>query len=437
MGSSDHQVSVIGSGMGALGVEHHLRANGMSARLYDAADRPGGHTQTHFYKGGWAFDEGPHVSFTKDQRIQDLLADAVDGDFQTLAANVDNYWRGHRFKHPAICNLYNLPADLVVACIRDFVDANTESAENLNNYEDWLLAAYGRSFAETFPLEYAKKVHTTDAVNLTTDWLGPRLYRPALEEVLTGALSMETPDVHYVTEYRYPSRGGFAAYLQPFLDKADIRLGHRLESVDPTQRVLTFANGAEILYQNLVSTVPLPDFIPMIKGAPDDVLSAASRLAATSMVLVNIGIDRNDAGETWTYFYDQDLVFTRVSYPASFSQEMCPPGHSSFQAEIYFSEKYSPLTVTPESLIADVVDDLRKSQLIQGGDQVVHQSALYVPYANIIHDHDKQPALEVIYTYLEEIGVRTAGRYGLWGYQWTDEAFISGEAAAQSIIDVS
>ena len=435
MGSSDSFVTVIGSGMAALGADHRLRAGGLSARLYDAADHPGGHTQTHVYEGGWAFDEGPHVSFTKDQRIQELFANAVDGDFQTLAANVDNYWGGHRFKHPAICNLFGLPTDLVVECISDFVEANSKSPESLNNYEDWLLTAYGRSFAETFPMEYAKKVHTTEASNLTTDWLGPRLYRPALEEVLNGALSMETPDVHYVTEYRYPSRGGFVAYLQPFLDQAEINLSHRLVSVDPKQRLLSFANGAESLYQDLISTVPLPDFIPMIQGVPDEVVTAAARLAATSMVLVNIGIDREDAGETWTYFYDQDLLFTRVSYPASFSSEMSPPGSSSFQAEIYFSAKYQPLTVTPESLIDEVVGDLRKTELIRNGDQVTHQSALYVPYANIIHDHDKLPALEVIFNYLEEIGIKTAGRYGLWGYQWTDEAFISGEEAAQDIID--
>lgn len=433
--SSRGPVAIIGSGMAALGADSRMRASGLTATLYDAADRPGGHTTTHFFEGGWAFDEGPHVSFTKDRRIQELLAEAVNGDFQTLAANVDNYWRGYRFKHPAICNMSGLPTDLVVDCIRDFVEASSTPGEEPADYQEWLLRAYGKTFAETFPMEYAKKVHTTEASNLATDWLGPRLYRPKLEEVLFGALSPETPDVHYVTEYRYPTHGGFQAYLEPFLGRADIRQGHRLVTVDAEDHVLGFANGSATEYEHLISTVPLPEFIPMINGVPSEVADAASRLAATRMVLVNVGIDREDAGDTWTYFYDQELVFTRVSYPASLSPNMCPPGMSSFQAELYFSDKYRPLSASPEAHIDSVVSDLHKVGLIHDGDQVMHTSALFVPYGNIIHDHDKLPALETIHGYLGEVGIEMAGRYGLWGYHWTDEAFKSGEDAAQNIID--
>jgi hypothetical protein len=37
------------------------------------------------------------------------------------------------------------------------------------------------------------------------------MYRPKLEEVLRGALTSETPNVHYIQSFRYPKQGGFAA----------------------------------------------------------------------------------------------------------------------------------------------------------------------------------------------------------------------------------
>jgi protoporphyrinogen oxidase len=421
--------------MAAIGADHRFRQHGFSPILYDQASEPGGHTTTHIFEGGWSFDEGPHVSFTKEQRIKDLLSEAVGGDFQSLAANVDNYWRGYRFKHPAICNLYGLPADLVVGCLEDFVKASGELGREPDNYEDWLVAAYGRTFAETFPMEYAKKVHTTSADQLATDWLGPRLYRPELAEVLRGAVSNETPNVHYVTEYRYPSHGGFFSYLRPFLERADVRSNHRVSEVDSKERRVRFIDGSETSYDHLVSSVPLPDFVPMIAGVPGEVLEAAGRLAATSMVLVNIGIDREDVGDTWTYFYDQDVIFTRMSYPSRLSPNMAPPGCGSFQAEIYFSAKYSPVAGAPEDYIERTITDMRRTALLEHDDQILHKSAMWVPYANIIHDHDKLPALRLIHGYLEEIGINMSGRYGLWGYQWTDEAFASGEEAAQRVID--
>lgn len=429
------KIAILGSGMGALGADYRFRQNGLRGVLYDQASSPGGHTTTHIYPGGWAFDEGPHVSFTKDKRIQGLLADAVSGEFLTLSAKVDNYWKGHRFRHPAICNLNGLPHQLVVDCIRDFVDAMHAPEQSIENYEQWLIASYGRTFAETFPMEYAKKVHTTTAERLGIDWLGPRLYRPKLDEVLLGAVSRETPEVHYVTEYRYPTYGGFFSYLQPFLAEADIRSGHRLVGVAPKEQKLRFANGVEIFYDHLISSVPLPEFVSALEGVPDEVLEASNQLTATSMVLVNVGVDREELGDTWTYFYDQDIVFTRVSYPGQLSPNMVPAGHGSFQAEIYFSDKYKPMNGSPEDFIDPTLDDLRRTGLIRDDDQILHTSALFVPYGNIIHDLDKVPALSLIHGYLDEIGVKVCGRYGLWGYQWTDEAFITGEEAAQAVLD--
>ena len=428
-------VAIIGAGMGALGADYRFRQNGLNPVLYDQAPSPGGHTTTHVYPGGWAFDEGPHVSFTKDARIQELLADAVGGDYLTLSAKVDNYWKGHRFRHPAICNLHGLPTALVVDCIRDFVEAMQAPEPSIENYEQWLVASYGRTFAETFPMEYAKKVHTTTADQLGIDWLGPRLYRPKLDEVLLGALSRETPDVHYVTEYRYPTRGGFFSYLKPFIAEADIRSGHRLVGVSPKEQKLRFANGVEEEYDHLISSVPLPEFVTTLEGTPEEVVEASKLLTATSMVLVNVGVDREEVGDTWTYFYDQDIIFTRVSYPGQLSPNMVPPGHGSFQAEIYFSDKYKPLTGLPEDYITPTVNDLKGTGLIKEGDQIRHTSALYVSYGNIIHDLDKIPALALIHGYLDEIGIKMCGRYGLWGYQWTDEAFITGEEAAQAVLD--
>ncbi len=429
------EIVVLGSGMSALGADHRFRQHGIQAVLYDQADVPGGHTRTHAYEGGWYFDEGPHVSFTKDQRIIDLLADAVDGEYETLVASVDNYWRGYRMKHPAICHLHGLPSDLVVECIDDFVGVASIEDPKPANYAEWLLSTYGRTFAEAFPMEYALKVHTTAAENLGTDWLGPRLYRPELSEVLRGAVSPEAVEVHYVTEYRYPTSGGFNSYLYPFLESADLLLNHKAVGVDPRERTVSFSNGSDVAYEHIVSSIPLPDFVPMIDGVPDHVVEAAGSLAATSMVLVNIGVDREDVGDTWTYFYDQDVLFTRVSYPSRLSPNMAPSGCGSFQAEIYFSGKYKPVGGEPESYIDRTIEDMHRTGLLREGDRILHRSALWVPYANIIHDHDKLPALDTISGYLNDVGIRMCGRYGLWGYQWTDEAFISGEQAAQSILD--
>src|SRR5262249_54062908 len=115
---------------------------------------------------------------------------------------------------------------------------------------------------------------------------------------------------------------------------------------------LRFANGHETFYDALISSVPLPELIRMIDGAPPDVVEASRLLACSTCVLVNIGVDRQDLSEGHiTYIYDEDLCFTRLSFPHMLSATNAPPGTGSIQAEVYFSNKYKPLTCAPEECI--------------------------------------------------------------------------------------
>jgi protoporphyrinogen oxidase len=66
---------------------------------------------------------------------------------------------------------------------------------------------------------------------------------------------------------------------------------------------------------------------------------------------------------------------------------------------------------------------------------VLHADVLLSPYANVIFDLDRAAALAIVHGYLDEIGVRYAGRYGEWAYIWTDESFMSGEKAAERVLD--
>lgn len=87
----------------------------------------------------------------------------------------------------------------------------------------------------------------------------------------------------------------------------NIQLQHQVTRIDPQTKWLQFSNGKDIDYDFLVSSIALPALVRMIAGVPQEVLDAAGRLAATSCVLVNIGID-NDAFTRvhWTYIYDMD-----------------------------------------------------------------------------------------------------------------------------------
>ena len=438
---STERVAILGTGMAGFGAAHRLHEEGIASITYDKNEYFGGHTASFKHPTGFIFDEGPHVSFTKHERLQKLFADCVDDKYEVIHARPNNYWKGRWIKHPAICNLSALPTDLVVSCLRDFIQAHHDQENNIertpiNNYADWLIASYGKTFAETFPMEYGFKYHTTTADNMSTAWLGPRLYRAKLDEVLLGAVSAETPHVHYVDHVRYPSYDGFVSYLSRMPKQTQINLGHKLLRLDPSARELHFANGVVAKYDQVISSVPLTELVPMVTGAPSDVVAAAKKLACTSCVMVNLGVNRADLSDgQWTYFYDRDICFTRLSFPHMFSPHTVPAGCGSIQAEVYYSDKYKPLQGTPADWVAPVIADLKRCGVLREEDKILHTNVHVSRYAQVIFDLDRADALATVHGYLDDIGVAYCGRYGDWLYIWTDEAFISGENAAQKVLD--
>lgn len=438
MKKNSQNIAIIGSGMAGLGAAYRFSSEGISPVVYDKNPYPGGHTASFTDKHGFTFDEGPHISFTRDERIQELFAESVNSEYVSARAIMNNYWQGHWIKHPVQCNLYGLPQDLVDRVIRDFKGVlNSPEDRVFKNYSDWLIAAYGRTFAETFPKQYGARYHTTTASNMSTDWLGPRLYRPSLEEVLMGAQTPDTEDVHYITDFRYPLYNGFASYLTTFINDVTCQLNSRIVAIDVDRRMLHFSNGEVKSYDYLVSSMPLPELISAVQDVPVDVLEASRLLAASKCVLVNVGIDREDISDAHvSYFYDRDFVFTRLSFPHMQSHNNVPVGCGSIQAELYFSDKYKPLEKQPDEYIQPVLDDLLRCGLMQDSDRVITAESRLIRYANIIYDLDRADSLAVVQEYLAGIDVQCCGRYGEWGYHWTDESFKSGESAAQNILDV-
>ena len=127
--------------------------------------------------------------------------------------------------------------------------------------------------------------------------------------------------------------------------------------------------------------------------------------------------------------------------PASASRTCSPPatlrqGTGSIQAEVYFSDKYKPFTGSPDDWIEPVITDLRRCGLLREDDHILCRKAMLLRYANIIFDLDRAAALKTVHGYLDDLGIAYCGRYGDWGYMWTDESFKSGELAAEKALDM-
>lgn len=105
---------------------------------------------------------------------------------------------------------------------------------------------------------------------------------------------------------------------------------------------------------------------------PQRVRDAAAKPACTEAVIVSLGIDRADLiNAHWTYFYDRDIFFTRLSTPHLQSPHNVPAGCGSLQAECYYSRRYRPLDRRPAECIEPVIRDLIRCGVLRESDKIL------------------------------------------------------------------
>ena len=446
------KVIILGAGLAGISTSFH--AGHPRCHLFEKNFYPGGHIRTEFLDG-FTWDEGPHISFTKYAYVKDLFANNVDGDFLEYPVETMNYYCGHWVPHPAQSNLYAVPQPLRDRCVEDFLKTRKTLADDYKpeDYGDWLRFAFGQTFAETFPSAYTRKYWTTDPGNLSTDWVGERVFFPSVDDVTQGAQGPLPEQTHYIKKIRYPKRGGYMAYANRMVEGSNIHHHHELTRISFAEKRLYFSNEKQVSFDKLVSTLPLPVLIQR-SDAPLSIQEAATRLSCSSLLIVNVAAAHETSRpDNWIYVYDEDKYSTRINCTELLSPHNAPTGKTGIQVEVYAS-KYRPLTESHEKIAASVCDELIEMGVIKHRSAIESVHTKWVPWANVIFDHHRREALDTIFSWLELHGLTRedddlmpitdwdkklaaasaveaqslflAGRYAEWKYYWTDDCVLQG-----------
>ncbi|MGI4743434.1 MAG: protoporphyrinogen/coproporphyrinogen oxidase [Janthinobacterium lividum] len=452
-------VTILGAGLAGLSVSYHLGHE--NCHIFEQNTYAGGHIHSEV-RDGFTWDEGPHVSFTKHDYVRELFAASTD--FLEYPVFPSNYYKGTWIAHPAQTNLYALPEAIKQDCIASFLDSRRSEDTTLaapTNYQEWLELAFGKTFANTFPKAYTEKYWTTSPKNLTTDWVGARVYYPNTDDVLNGAKGPLPTSTHYITSIRYPKKGGYFSFAKKIAADANISYGKKLSSISFSEKTITFSDGSKVAYEKLVNTIPLPILIQQ-SDAPIQIKEAASKLSCSSVILVNV-VAAHDAkrSDNWIYVYDKDKYSSRINFTELLSPENGLSGQTGIQVEVYFS-KYTPLDKSSDDIAQAVCAELIEMGLVESDESILSVHSKSVEWANVIFDKQRKESLNEILAYLTQYGLLReeddlqpssewdakvkdspiknnraqlflAGRFGQWKYYWTDDCVLRGKFLSQII----
>jgi protoporphyrinogen oxidase len=447
----NNKFTVLGAGLAGISAAYHLGHH--LCVIFEKKNHPFGHIYSEEVNG-FTWDEGPHVSFTKNEYVKNLFKESTSGDFIEKDVQPVNYFHGYWIEHPVQSNLYAVPEPLRTDCLNDLLSSRETLPDNYHpcNYRQWLEAAFGQSLTNHFYEKYTKKYWTMESRDLHTKWIGSRVYFPDVGVAKEGYKKKLSVSTHYITTMRYPKNGGYKSFASNLIKNSEIHLQHEVDRVDLSNKCIFFKNGIEHHYNTLIATLPLPEFVKLC-NPPEEVLSAANELNCSELFLVNIEVNHPAVREeSWLYVYDEEKLSTRINFTESLSPNNAPTGMSGIQVEVYFS-RYKPRTISSEQLVETVLTELLQMGLIVSRDMIKNYFLKHVSHANIIFDLNYETNLDTVLDWLSNYGlvregddlepmtnweeklgsneklgsIILSGRFGQWKYFWTDDCVLRGK----------
>lgn len=434
----ERQDVILGGGLAGLSAAYSLQSAGQSEwQVFERNKTPGGLART-MEVDGYRFDYGPHILFTIDEEIRELIQDLLGGNFHAQDREAYIYHHAHDLytRFPFQAHLHGLPTSIVADCLSGLVGAVEKQARgefNPTNYEEWMRGFFGDGIADHLMIPYAKKIWTIEPNLMDFSWIGRRVPTPNYERIISGALSDEVDQVGVTAQFWYTKRGGIEPLPRALAARVqNLHLERTAVKIELPAKQVVFDDGEVVPFRRLVYSLPLPFLPRFVDNLPPGVRAACEGLEYQGIYCINLGIDREQISDKhWIYYYEDVFPFHRLSLPANFSPDTVPPGKSSIATEVAFS-KYRPLD--KDTVVEKTIDALKAARLITDDDtiELVHTEEIFPAY--VIYDLNHATNVEIIRGWLRENDIWNVGRFGEWQYFNMDHSMRSGRRAAEEIL---
>jgi protoporphyrinogen oxidase len=434
------RIAIIGAGPVGLGAGYRLQELGYrNWQIFERNSYVGGLAASFRDAAGFTYDIGGHVMFSHYKYFDDLVNRMLGDDYTELMRESWIWMQGRWIPYPLQNNIRHLPAETLVECLNGLVDAQGMNPGATVTFAEWIDAQFGAGIAKYFMRPYNFKVWAHPLEMMAKHWIGERVSVIDLKQVLSNIV-LERDEISWGpnNRFKYPLYGGTGGLYTPFLPyiRDHLSLNRRVIEVDVEHRRLRFADGGETSYEVLLSAMPIPELLRIMKPAPEAALAAAAGLHNSHGLIVGIGIEGPaPSNKCWTYFPESNAPFYRMTYLSNYSPHMAPDGHFLLLTETSYSD-YKP---EDRSTIVDrVVKGLLSSRLIapQDVERIVATHTTDVEYFYPVPTLTRDAALEVIQPLLRQHNIYSRGRFGAWRYETSnmDHSVMQGVEVVNSVL---
>ncbi len=422
---------IIGSGPTGQGAAYRLKELGINDFVVlEKENRIGGLSKSFVDAQGFTWDIGGHVQFSHYKYFDDLMLAALGADGWLRHQRESWVWIENRFvPYPFQNNIRYLSPETMWKCLEGIIHVyKNPTTEKPKNFREWILATAGPGIAEVFMFPYNFKVWAYPPEEMNAVWVGERVAIADLGRV-TKNIIFGKDDFSWGpnSTFGFPKKGGTGSIWEAvgnLIGRDKFRLNATVERVIGAEKKIILANGDELTYDHLLSTVPLDLFTQKVEGLAPETVQLAQGLKHSSTNVIGIGMKGRPKKslETmcWMYFPEANSPYYRVTVFSNYSPNNVPDAdiHWSLMAEVSES---SAKPVNRETLIEETIRALREDQLISDDDEIVSTFHAPFDYGYPTPSVERDGILKAVLPALEPFGISSRGRFGAWKYEVSNQ----------------
>ncbi|HEY7818969.1 MAG TPA: FAD-dependent oxidoreductase, partial [Vicinamibacteria bacterium] len=235
---------IVGAGVAGLSFAHSVLGEGKSALVVERNDHVGGLARSFRY-GDFVFDVGPKRFHTEDPEVLSFLLSILGDEYLVVDRSSAVHLFGRYFPWPLDQRaLFRLPFRVMVSAGFDLLRRKPPADED--SFTEYTRSKYGDTLYRLFFKPYTEKFLQIPCEEVHVDWAKTGINRAVIDKrVKTDSLFDLIRNVllprPVVTEFIYPSRGGFGTFCEKLSEAVRARAGELL--LESTVTSLSISGG--------------------------------------------------------------------------------------------------------------------------------------------------------------------------------------------------
>lgn len=411
------EFGVLGGGLCGLLVARELQKRGLSFRVLEKEDEPGGLARTVRF-GRIPGDTGPHALYSHNPKVMDF--------FRSLPVRYDEHRRKvrvvhhgsdgavHEVDYPFENGIGDLPLADRVDCLVGYVEATMKGRRDFAHLKDWIVNGLGYGIAGHFMVPYNTKIWNAPLTNISMDLVNKKIEPASVRTVIESALGIRTVGRRVQSVFLYP-RGGIGAVTRALAKP----LGASLELSTAVRRIRRDAGGYEVLtdrgprrFRGLISTIPLKEFLRLQPFAA--LRRHRLRLAHNDTLFVAVSLE---PGRRFARFDDCHWLFfagPEIFYRVNMMHLFHRSRERRLVAEVTWKGMVRKLS--PKEAERRVVRDLARAGILARSSDAAAVASKLVPFTYPIPTVGLPGTLARLDAELSRRRIHLLGRGGHWDY---------------------